>query len=130
VHSKFFQSDWSSDLDDEKPSGFFTAIFSALKKNYRIFPKKNSHAEIFSEFFLKISPEYFLVSRKNPDPLLRRKIHGITPPPKPLFRDPGHLQSGPYTGSDSPFSRNGAQWEPGLGSANPLSCAKLLEDSA
>jgi hypothetical protein len=48
VHSKFFQSDWSSDQEDEKPSGFFNAIFSALNKNYRIFPKKISHAEIFS----------------------------------------------------------------------------------
>jgi hypothetical protein len=85
---------------------------------------------MFSEFFLKISPEYFLVSRKNSDPLLRRKTLGITTPPKPLFRDPDHPQSGPYTDSDSSLSRNGAQCEPGLGSANPLSCAKLLEDSA
>ncbi len=46
----------------------------------------------------------------------------------PCFTDPDHPQSGPDTGSDSPFFRNGALYEPGLGSADPLSGTKLLED--
>ena len=48
-------------------------------------------------------------------------------PPGPLFRNEDHHQSGPYTAPVVPLFRNRAQFKPGLGSANPLLRAKLLE---
>jgi len=45
----------------------------------------------------------------------------------PIFRDPHHPQSGSYTGFVVPLFHNRAQFKPGLGSADPLLYAKLLE---
>ena len=45
----------------------------------------------------------------------------------PIFPDPHPPKSGPCTAPDSPLFRNGALYAPGLGSADPLLYAKLLE---
>jgi hypothetical protein len=61
-------------------------------------------------------------------PPKRRKTARYAPLQNPNFRDPGHPQSGSCTDFDFLFSRNGVLYEPGLGSADALFDAKLLED--
>jgi hypothetical protein len=51
-----------------------------------------------------------------------------TPPPgTTVFPGPPHPQSGPHTGSVVPLFRNGAQYAPGWGSADPLFSTIHLE---
>ncbi len=98
---------------------FFSKIFSRAKnifqKLFKNFSKKKNSRPGHNK------------SRHRNSRVSRRKPLQKPPPGTPYFRDPHHPQSGPCTAPDSPLFRNGALYAPGLGSADPLYGAKLLE---
>lgn len=106
---------------------FFPKNFPAMKKNLKLFSKLFSAPKIiFKKLFRKISQK---ISRPGHNKTRHRNPHHSrrNPLQNPLFPDPHHPQSSPYTRPDSRKYPNGALYAPGLGSANPLFGAKLLE---
>jgi hypothetical protein len=125
----------------------FMKNFSVFEKispqTFSIFPTRVIGS--FQNFFPKSfhAPKYFSknfsekFSKKIPGPATTKPdtgipvSHAVIPiknhPRNPQFRDPDHPQSGSYKPPVVPLFRNGAPYAPGLGSADPLLCAKLLE---
>ena len=106
-------------------------IFKKLLEN--VFMNFSFGQKNFTKNFRKLFPEIFPAGKikksgTGPTPFNAVNPHQKPPSRTPIFPVSDHPQSGPCTCPDSPKYPNRALYAPGLGSADPLFNAKVLED--